>query len=69
MRNRPFRVVYHFHTRQVGRITACSSPEGVIRSVAVRVFSGEVNLVYVYLDQDIFAIIRSTPQGVKLEVK
>lgn len=68
MPRRPFKVLYTKAGRKVGRVAACGSAEGVVRSAAVRVFSGEADAAQVQLDGDDFALIADNGHGVTLEV-
>lgn len=68
IRTRPFRVRYGARLRQVGRICACGSVEGVVRSVALRLFTNSADFAHIYLDGELFAIMKRTAEGVKLEV-
>lgn len=65
---RPFKVVYFLGRNRVGRVCACGSPEGVVRTTAVRVFSGEADLARVHLDDALFAIIEDDHGKVSLTV-
>jgi hypothetical protein len=42
--------------------------EGVVRSVALRLFTNSADFAHIYLDGELFAIMKSTAEGVKLEV-
>ena len=67
---RPFKVEYRSKQgRKVGRIASCGSPEGVVRSTTVRIFSGEANAAFVFLDGDLFAIIEDVNGAVTLIVQ
>jgi hypothetical protein len=68
IKGRPFRVTYLARIRKVGRICACGSVEGVVRSAALRLFTHRADTARIYLDGELFAIMRNRDNVVKLEV-
>ncbi len=65
---RPYRVTYTFGTRKVGRVAACGTPEGVVRSAAVRVFQGEADTARVeFLGEPVCYIVRDDKGSVSIE--
>lgn len=70
MRVRPFKVRYFSGGHQVGRVSACSTPEGVLKSVAVHLFTAEGDITYadVHLDGDPFAEFELVNNNLKMRV-
>lgn len=66
--SRPFKVEYEKNWEKVGRISSCSTPEGVIRSAAFRVLSDQADSADVYLHGELFASLYILSGMLKLEI-
>ncbi len=68
IKTRPFRVLYGSSGRKVGRVCACGSVEGVVRSVSLRLFMHSAETASVYLDGALFAKFVNSYNRIDMEV-